>query len=170
MVVEISMDNMINKLSLFFLTIYFGCSIGVFAQSDFVVTGSNQTSATGSVSLTVGQVSYSNEDSTSGSISGGVQQVYNIEIINGVEQNNINLNLTAYPNPTTENVWLRIDSEFDIPMSCVLIENSGKIVLESEISNIETEIIMRDLASGSYYLIVKEGQINIKIFKIQKSN
>ena len=161
---------MINKLSLFCFTIYFVCSIDVFAQSDFVVMGSNQTSATGSVSLTVGQVSYSNEDSASGSISSGVQQVYNIEIIDGVEQNNIKLNLTAYPNPTTENVWLRIDSEFNGPLSCVLIENSGKIVSESEISEIETEIIMGDLASGSYYLIVKEGEINIKTFKIQKSN
>jgi len=164
------MDNMINKLSIFFVAIYFGCNINVSAQSDFVVTGSNQTSATGSVSMSVGQVSYSNEDSAAGSVVSGVQQVYNIEIIDGVEQSYINLNLTAYPNPTTENVWLRIDSEFDRPLSYVILENSGKIVSESEISEIETEIIMRDLSSGSYYLIVKDGQVNIKTFKIQKSN
>jgi len=120
--------------------------------------------------MSVGQVSYSNEDSAAGSVVSGVQQVYNIEIIDGVEQSYINLNLTAYPNPTTENVWLRIDSEFDRPLSYVILENSGKIVSESEISEIETEIIMRDLSSGSYYLIVKEGQVNIKTFKIQKSN
>jgi len=161
---------MIKKIPALYVALSVGFCFNLSAQSDFVATGSNQTGSTGSVSMTVGQVSYTSESSTTGSVSSGVQQVYTIEIVDGLEQNNVNLNLTAYPNPTTENVWLRIDSEFENILSYVIMENSGKIVSESEISGTETEISMSDLASGSYYIIVKEGQTNIKTFKIQKSN
>ena len=34
----------------------------------------------------------------------------------------------------------------------------------------ETEVDMSQLANGSYFLMVKEGQQNIKTFKIQKLN
>jgi len=99
-----------------------------------------------------------------------VQQVYTIEIIDGIEQEKVNLNLTAYPNPTTENVWIRIESAVEKPLSYIIMENSGKIVSESEINETETEVDMSQLANGSYFLMVKEGQQNIKTFKIQKLN
>ena len=64
------------------------------------------------MSVSRGQVIYTNESSGTGSISIGVQQAYIIRVIDGVEQKNIYLNLTDYPNPTSDNLWLRLDEYF----------------------------------------------------------
>lgn len=159
-----------KRLPVFIVAIAVGFSFNSYAQSDFVVTGSNQSGTTGSVSLSVGQVVYTNESSSAGSVNNGVHQVYAIEVIDGIEIKEIDLKLTAFPNPTADNLWLKIDSEIEKPMTYVILENTGKIIAESEISSAETEINMRDLASGSYYLIIKQEQSKIKTFKIQKSN
>lgn len=161
---------MIYKSLFLYLAAVLGLSFSLHSQSNFVATGSNQTGTTGSVSMTVGQVLYTSHTSSGGSVNGGVQQVYTIEIIDGIEQEKVNLNLTAYPNPTTENVWIRIESAVEKALSYIIMENSGKIVSESEINETETEVDMSQLANGSYFLMVKEGQQNIKTFKIQKLN
>ena len=87
-----------------------------------------------------------------------MQQAYIIRVIDGVEQKNIYLNLTDYPNPTSDNLWLRLDEYFYQPISYLIIENSGKLISKAEISESEIEIKINHLASGSYYIIVRQGQ------------
>ncbi len=72
-----------------------------------------------------------------------------------------------YPNPTTSNLIIEFDK--DISIEITLIDITGKelkkILSESRI----TELDLSDIASGVYYLVIKQESENIIIEKIIKN-
>ncbi|HNY52249.1 MAG TPA: hypothetical protein PKJ27_02320, partial [Bacteroidales bacterium] len=87
--------------------------IGLQAQENVNATGGNASGSGGSASYSVGQVVYTSNTETDGSVTQGVQQPYEIWVATAIEEAQaINLLVTAYPNPTTDYLTLRID-EFD---------------------------------------------------------
>lgn len=124
--------------------------------------------SSGDVSYSVGQLVYESYQGTSGSISGGVQQAYTVEVLSGVEEKTIELQLTAYPNPTQDYLNLKVDSDhrtLDYRLSDITGQSIASGTLESQIARIETE----GLASSTYYLTVFEKGSLIKTFKIIKN-
>ena len=118
------------KLSALFLL---GLGItGLQAQTSINATGGNASGSGGSVSYSVGQVVYTNNTGTNGSVAQGVQQPYEISVVTAIEEaKGINLSVTAYPNPTTDYLTLSI-SAFDISnVSYQLYDMNGKL-LQSE--------------------------------------
>ena len=87
--------------------------IGAYAQSAVTASGGVSSGNGGSVSYTIGQTFYSTNLGTSGQISEGVQQAYEIYDVTEV-QNPIsaNISLSAFPNPTSDFLTLRIDGDY----------------------------------------------------------
>jgi hypothetical protein len=94
------------------LTILFLCgfwTIAVQAQNTIPATGGNATGSGGSVSYSIGQITYNTFSGTNGSVAQGVQQPFEISVVTGIHKAfDIDLIFSAYPNPATDFVTLKI--------------------------------------------------------------
>ncbi|MFW5657372.1 MAG: T9SS type A sorting domain-containing protein [Bacteroidota bacterium] len=147
----------------------------VSAQESFNATGGNASGSGGSVSYSVGQVAYQTHTGTSGSVSEGVQQPYEISVVTAIEEaKGINLSVTVYPNPTTDYLTLSIDDNVQTrhalsQLSFQLYHINGKLLQKGKITDNQISIIMGDFASATYFLKVMQGDKEIKTFKILKT-
>ena len=143
---------------------------GLQAQTSVNATDGDVSGSGGSVSYSVGQVAYKTHTGTSGSVAEGVQQPYEISVVTGLEEaQSINLSVTAYPNPTTDYLTLRID-EFEISnLSFQLYDMNGKLLQNEKITGNQTSIVMSNLVPATYFVKVIQGNKEFKTFKIIKN-
>jgi hypothetical protein len=121
------------------------------------------------VSYSVGQVANQTLTGTNGSVEQGVQQPYEITVVTAIEQaKGISLSVTAYPNPVTDYLTLSID-KYDISdLSYQLYDMKGKLLQSEKITGNQTRIVMSNLFPASYFVIVNQGNKEVKTFKIIK--
>ena len=143
---------------------------GLQAQESVNATGGNALGSGGSVSYSVGQLTYQTHVGTNGSVAEGVQQQFEISIITEIkEAKGINLSVSAYPNPTTDYLTLRID-EFEISnLSFQLYDMNGKLLQNEKITGNQTSIVMSNLLPATYFVKVIQGNKEVKTFKIIKN-
>lgn len=141
----------------------------VVAQEVTLTTGANATGSGGSVSYSVGQIGYTSEEGDTGSLTQGVQQSYEISIISGVENKEINLEISAFPNPTTNHLVLTIN---DIDFSNLifqLFDVTGKFLQEKKIMDSRTTVDLSNYSSGIYFVKILKESVELKNFKIIKN-
>lgn len=152
---------------------------GLYAQEVITTAGGEGSGTGGSVSYSVGQFVYRVHPGTSGSLTEGVQQPYEISVVTGInEDDGIDLLVTAYPNPVNDFLVLRIDASALISygqISYRLYDLQGKLIMDENIVGDITPVPMNYLAPGIYLLKVFESyatkhQRDIKTFKIIKTN
>ena len=143
-------------------------SFTIMAQESVNTSGQNTTGTGGSVSYSVGQIVYTTNSGTNGSVAQGVQQPYEISVVLGIEHPEINLQMTVSPNPTTNSVTLKVANyEFET-LSYQLYDITGKQFLIGQTSTNETQILLGDLPSSTYFLKITNQNTIIKTFKILK--
>ena len=140
----------------------------VYAQQASTASSGNASGSGGSVAYSIGQIVYTTNTGTTGSVVQGVQQPYEISVRTGLEEAGINLNLSAYPNPTTNYLMLQIDN-YDKALSYQLYDISGKLLESNAIVANSTTIKMEQLATGNYFLKVSQNNTFVKTFKIIKN-
>jgi len=142
----------------------------VSAQESVNATGGDASGSGGSASYSVGQVVYTTNVGTNGSVSQGVQQPYEISVVTAIEEaKGINLTVTAYPNPTTDYLTLSID-EFEISnLSYQLHDMNGKLLQNEKITGNQTSIVMSNLVPATYFVKVIQWNKEVKTFKIIKN-
>lgn len=143
-------------------------------QAQIVVpaTGGNALGSGGSVSYSVGQIIYTTNIGTSGSVAQGVQQPFEISTVTGLkEAKGISLLCSVYPNPITDVVQLRIDASTPSiqSMSYQLLDLQGKLLDSRKLEADVTNIVMNNLCAATYFLKVVKGCNEIKTFKIIKN-
>lgn len=159
----------INQVQLIPLVVSILVSVSLNAQQTISSAGGNALGSGGSASYTVGQVFYHTASGTNVSVAAGVQQAYEIQIIVGIaEANELNMSLTAFPNPTTNVLILKIGDNHLENLKYELVDGSGKLLLGSVLAEAETTIQMENFASASYFLTITKGNIVQKSFKIIK--
>ena len=143
---------------------------GLQAQTSINATGGDASGSGGSASYSVGQVVYTTNTGTNGTVAQGVQQPYEISVVTGLEQaKGINLSVSAYPNPTTDYLTLSI-GEFDISnLSYQLYDMNGKLLQNAKITGNQTSIVMSNLVPANYFVKVIQGNKKVKTFKIIKN-
>jgi hypothetical protein len=160
------MNNKTTKLTaLLLLGIGFN---QVYAQQTTTASGGDASGSGGSVAYSVGQIVYTTNTSSSGSVTQGVQQPYEISITIGLLETDIKLNLSAYPNPTTNYLMLQIDN-FDKDLSYQLFDISGKLLESNTVAANSTTINMEQMQTGTYLLKVTQNNKLVKTFKIIKN-
>ena len=141
---------------------------GLQAQTSVNATGSNASGSGGSVSYSVGQVVYTNNTGTNGSVAQGVQQPFEIFTV-GMKETELNIFLTVFPNPTTDYLTLSID-DFDISnLSYQLYDMNGELLQNAKITGNQTSIVMSNLVPANYFVKVIQGNKKVKTFKIIKN-
>ena len=143
---------------------------GLQAQTSVNATDGDVSGSGGSVSYSVGQLAYTTNTGTNGSVSEGVQQPFEISVVTGIEEaKGINLSVSAYPNPTTDYLTLSI-GEFDISnLSYQLYDMNGKLLQNAKITGNQTSIVMSNLVPANYFVKVIQGNKEVKTFKIIKN-
>ncbi|MCJ7449222.1 MAG: T9SS type A sorting domain-containing protein [Bacteroidales bacterium] len=139
------------------------------AQETVSVTGGNATGSGGSISYTVGQITYNFLSGTNGTVAQGVQQPYEISVVTAIENTEgITLEYKVYPNPTRGLINLSIKPFSDENLKFRLYDLNGILLQDKKIESEETEISMESLSSAIYFLKVIKDNKEIKIFKIIK--
>ena len=143
----------------------------VTAQTSTNAAGGNASGSGGSVSYSVGQVVYTTNTGTNGSVSEGVQQPFEISVVTGIEEaKDIFLNVSAYPNPTTDYLELKVENLQLSELSYKLYDISGKVYQNKEIGNSITKIEMQNLPQGIYFIkVIDTKNKEFKTFKIIKN-
>ena len=157
------------KLSALFL---FGFALNsIQAQQAIPAAGGNASGSGGSVSYSVGQIVYTTNAGTNGSVAQGVQQPFEISVVTGIEQaNGISLQCSAYPNPATDYVKLKIENYQFENFTYQLYDFNGKILENKKLVESETSIFMGNYAPAIYFLKVIQSDKGIKTFKIIKTD
>jgi hypothetical protein len=142
------------------------------AQEAIPVSGGEASGENGSLSYSIGQMIYKAVDGSSGNLSAGVQQPYEIQVVTGVNDlPGILLNVSAYPNPATDYLILNtgasgIDDFRNLEYR--LSDMNGRLLHSQGISGYETTIAMGHLLPALYFVKVISGNKEIKTFKIIK--
>jgi len=148
---------------LFFL---FGIGV-IHAQESTVTSGGEATGTGGEASYSVGQVVYTTNTGNNGSVAQGVQQPYEISTTVGVNETTINLELSVYPNPTTNYLTLKVED--NTQLSYKLYDLNGEVLKSNAVNSVSSQISLEELPSAIYFLnVIKDNQI-IKAFKIIKN-
>ena len=127
---------MLHKRFILSVVFFFGFGlIGIHAQEihqTISTSGGEDSGIGGSISYSVGQIVYTTNTGTNGSESQGVQQPYEISVVTGLEESaGINLTLSAFPNPTTNVLQLKIENYSKENMSYQIYDINGKLLENS---------------------------------------
>ncbi len=155
-----------------FLCFAFCSIIGTFqvkGQESINTSGGEASGSGGTISYSIGQIVFSSKDAETGSVTEGVQQPFEISTIIGIELSTISLNVSVYPNPTTDFLKLKVETEYE-KMIYQLYDIKGEILQTQAIISKETKIEMSKLTPSIYFVRVIKDNKEIKTFKVIKNN
>ena len=156
------MKNTILTTSCLFLGAF------VFGQTSTNASSGGTSNASGSISYSIGQVTYQSTSNTSGSVSQGVQYAFEISTLS-LEENALHLSLIAYPNPTQELLNLRVGNYNKENLAYKLVDLEGKVISEASMHSEETTIDMKQLPVATYFVEVNNEGKKVQTFKIIKN-
>jgi hypothetical protein len=140
---------------------------GLQAQENPTAAGGEATGTGGTSSYSVGQVVYTTNTGTNGSVAQGVQQPYEISTTLGINETAINLALSVYPNPTTNYLTLKVEDNSNL--SYQLYDLQGKEIENKKVVANTTIVKMEGLPKAIYFLHVTKNNKSVKTFKIIKN-
>ncbi len=154
------------RCKLFITAIILGMEmVNLHAQEGFVSAGQTVSGNGGSQSYSFGQVFYLAPGSDEGNTTQGVQQSYEISVVDVSELASA-ITITLYPNPVTDYLTLLTD-ETSLPnLSFQLCDAVGNILYTGQNLECQTHIDMRAFTTGIYLLTVIRENVIIKTFKI----
>jgi hypothetical protein len=138
------------------------------AQQAPVTTGNEAIGSGGSASYSVGQIMYTTNTGTTGSMAQGVQHPYEIATLGTDNFPELTLKFSAYPNPTTDMLTLSIENYEVKNLSYQLIDITGKIIQTNKITQDQTIIDMSNRIPAAYFFAISENNKMLKTFKIMK--
>ncbi len=137
------------------------------AQENSVSAGGETIGSGGSSSYSVGQTNYTFQTNGNVNIIEGVQQPYEISVLEIKDFGLIN-NISVFPNPTTQFVTISIQ-EFE-GLEYQLFDINGRLIQSGKLSNSETTINVSQLPQATFLLnILKNNSIG-NTFKIIKKD
>jgi len=157
-----------NTLSVF---LAFSLSFSVQAQTSHQVlsaTGGDASGSGGTVAYSVGQIVYTTNTGNTGSVAQGVEQAYEISSV-GIKETALNISLSVFPNPTSDFLTLKVADYNNEALSYHFLDEQGKLVMNEQITNQDTQVAMSSLARGAYFINVLQANKKIQTFKIIKN-
>jgi hypothetical protein len=153
------------KLSVLLL----GIGITAKAQQATNTSGGDATGSGGTVAYSVGQMVYTSNSGTAGSVAQGVQHAYEIFTL-GIKATELNISLTVFPNPTAENLTLQISNYNNEKLSYQLYDMQGKLLKNGQITAQQTQFDMNGLLPAIYFVnIVNQENKTVQSFKVIKN-
>ena len=160
-------NNKTNSILILVTTLLLGYSVQ--AQNSVNSSGGDAIGSGGNVAYSVGQVVYTTNTDTSGTVSQGVQQAYEIFTLE-VKEPIRNISLSVFPNPTVNHLNLQISDYNQEKLSYFLFDLQGKLIKDGKIKAKQTQISTSGLPSATYILYIRnKNKQNLQSFKIIKN-
>jgi hypothetical protein len=140
----------------------------VCSQEAIPVSAGEASGPGGSGSYTVGQVFYTTNTASSGSVSQGVQQPFEFQTLSNPELTTVKVTAVTYPNPTKDFIVLKITDSAMHNLRYTLFDVNGSSIVSKAITASSTQIQMKHLSIGVYILKVSQKNKSLKTFKIIK--
>lgn len=157
------------KMLIMLLLCPFGIGLSLQAQNTSPASGGVASGSGGTVSYTVGQIVYTKNEGSNGSVFQGVQQPFEISVITAIKDaNGLSLDLSVFPNPATDFIRLKITSSEAKDLRYQLYDITGNILLSNIVEGSETNISMQNFQPGTYFLKISRVSNELKTFKIIK--
>lgn len=142
---------------------------GLHAQTSVNAGGSKVSGGGGSVSYTVGQLFYTTDAGTGGSVIQGIQQAFEISVVSSLDPaENIYLTASAHPNPAVDYLTLVVKTADLSNLRYQLFDSTGKLLQSERITSSETTIRMVHLLPLTYFVKVIQRNKMVKLLKIIK--
>ena len=142
-------------------------SLPAFGQRTVSTAGHDATGNGGSLSVTVGQVGYTEAASSTGTISAGVQQPL-VVIQTDVAELPGGPSAQVFPNPAHDQLTVQVDQLEGGTSYYVLQDAAGRIVQQERITATHTLVDVHHLALGTYTLSVRNGDTPLGTFTVIK--
>jgi hypothetical protein len=159
-------DIKLIKKSIIPIVVFISFGFSSFGQNALSAAGGHFKTNGGSTSFTVGQVAYVLKKGTGSYLNEGVQQVYTKKTT-PIEELVYLKEVQLFPNPTQETITLILSSKEDIQVRYTIMDYLGKEIRNGNILSEKSEISLRDLPSGNYFISLKSKK-EIRIFKMVK--
>ncbi|MDX2360342.1 MAG: T9SS type A sorting domain-containing protein [Crocinitomicaceae bacterium] len=153
----------IKSISCLLMLLFLGLKTN--AQESSLSTGGNITGSDGSVAYSVGQVVYTINSSATVRVIQGVQQPFEISIVELTETLE-DLNVSVYPNPSSHYLNIAIDEKYSSDMEFELFSLNGNLIKSGKLES-EGFIDISELRPSAYLLKIIVGQES-KTYKIIK--
>lgn len=141
-----------------------------FCQSGLTSSGGVAIGSGGTVTYSAGLVAYTSQTGDEIILDQGVQHAYPISFY-VLETDDIeNYELSVFPNPTPNSVFLTGNYHPNGNITISLYTSDGQLVSVDKIHSKNTEIPMLNFANGSYVMVISENGVFIKSFKIIKQS
>jgi Secretion system C-terminal sorting domain len=159
-----------KKQTYYLIVIFLFNLWGIQAQEAILSTDGNATGSGGTSSYSVGLIFYTTIIGSNGSMAQGLQQPFEISGVLGVDDlSGINLNLLAYPNPTTDFLYLTVTQVDYKNLSYQLFDINGRLLAHKKLENNSSKITMKQFPSAMYFLKIFDNQKLVRLFKIIKN-
>ena len=139
------------------------------AQESIHSGGGDASGSGGSAAYSIGQVVYTTQIHTSGTVSQGVQQPYDIFSV-GMDQNNNDIAIAIFPNPALHDLTLQITEYNQEEFSYQFFDLQGRLLNQGQITSLLTHIPTGDFPPAIYFVkVLQSDQTTIETFKIIKN-
>ena len=139
------------------------------AQESVNATGGDATGSGGTAAYSIGQVVYTANTGSTGSVAQGVQHAYEIFPV-GIKETTLNITLSVFPNPTSDNLILQLNDYNNEKLSYQLYDMQGKLISNGQVTALQTRINTASLPSATYFInVVNQENKKVQSFKIIKN-
>jgi hypothetical protein len=148
-----------------------GLLLGGFAQAQESAnsSGGDATGSGGTAAFSIGQVVYTTNTGSTGSVAQGVQHAYEIFTV-GIKGTTLNISLTAFPNPITDILMLQVSEFNNEKLAYYLYDIQGKMLSGGQVFAQQTQINTASLPSATYFInVVTQENKKVQSFKIIKN-
>jgi len=156
----------------FNLTLTCLVSLNLTGQTSVNTSGGDGTGNGGSVAFSIGQVFFQVVEDQQISFSEGVQQAFEISIIDGVEEEKpFSFAISAFPNPIMDVLHIELKDEFSGTVMFQVHDAIGNLIQEGEASSSKFTIQTTNWSGGAYYLhVYNTDSLQSSTLKIVKTS
>lgn len=137
------------------------------AQQAITAAGSDATGSGGSSSYSVGQIDYSAKGANN-EITEGLQQPYEIVTLAVSESENTEKNISLYPNPVKDVLFVDFNEEKFSNSTYQLYDAQGKLIKNGNFNQKKNELNFSMLPVSVYIIRIFSDNKMVKTFKIIK--
>ncbi len=148
-------------------TLSFVYYLGLNAQELVSSSGNNYTNSKGTIHYSVGELMVETFINSSNYVTQGFHQS-KLTVTSISELNNDEVSISVYPNPTSDNLKLIVNSVNLDNNRFELYDISGSKILHGKIRNAETILKLSNLKSSIYILKIFKEEKEINSYKIIK--
>lgn len=136
------------------------------AQQVVATQGSTFSNSNGTMSFTIGEGVAQTLTTDSKTLTQGFQQSgITVSLLSDLDPG---FQITAYPNPASDILNLKIIREDLGDLQYVVFDLNGIMLVQKKVEAPETPIDLKQLAKGMYIIKIREGVTELKSFKIIK--